>query len=359
MAKMVFTESEKVVIYGLTQNADQTDSALASRFGLKLSTVTSIRRRLMDSKHIPFVNFPAFSKLGCEMIVQLYGSTNPGLPPEIKDGLHLGFLDETPGIFDSISTEGFISMSGVFRDFSEFLLALDRYDRVFDGVHALEKANLSIAFFPFRVSRVCYWYNFAPGLHRIFNLSIPKPQPNRPIQVKVENVALSSIEKATLVKLIEYPNATDPELARLMGKSRQTAFNVRKRLMAKEMFRRVCVPLLFTWNIDFIAYVHIHFRPNIDPETRANILREDWMNLSWYTLERESEAFTAYIFRDYKDYAYEMQRMMKPLVESGVLKKEPHVMLVSTAAARELRDCSFAPLLRKLLGMTQSESIED
>jgi DNA-binding Lrp family transcriptional regulator len=351
-----FRESEKLVIYGLAQDAQLTDSSLARRFGMKESTASSIRRRLMDSRNIYFANVPSFHKLGCEIFVQLYGSTNPAIPKDIKDMAHLSFLDETPEVFDSVSGEGFIMMSAVFRSFSDYLLAIDRYERHFMGPRSAERADLRSVFFPLQISKLRYSYNFAPGLHRIFNLDVPKPEPKRPQQYGVEEVDLSPIEKRTLVNLAEYPHATDAQIAQIIGKSRQTVTNIRKRLERKGMFTRVCIPLLFTWNIDLIAFVHTRFKPDVDLDLRASLSREDWINLSWYTVEREAEAYTTYMFKDYKDYVDEMQRMMKPLLESNVLKGDPHVSLVSTAAAKELRDCYYAPGVRKFVGLGSDEA---
>jgi hypothetical protein len=61
------------------------------------------------------------------------------------------------------------------------------------------------------------------------------------------------------------------------------------------------------------------------------------------------------MFRDYKDYLSEMQRMMRPLIEADVLRGDPHISLVSTAAAKELRDGHYGPLLRKLLGLAEQD----
>ena len=346
-----FRESEKLVIYGLTQDAQLTDSSLARRFGMKESTVSSIRRRLMDSRNIYFANVPSFHNLGCELIVQLYGSTNPAVPKEVKDAAHLTFMDSTPEIFDSVSGEGFIMMSGIFRDFSDYITALDRYDRHFASVRAAERAELQSVFFPLAISKVRYSYNFAPGLHRIFGLDVPKPQPKRPEHFDVKDVELSVIEKRTLVNISEYPHATDAQIASLVGKSRQTVTNIRKRLERKGMFTRVCIPLLLTWNIDLIAFVHLRFKPGLDSEARDSLSQGDWVDLSWYTLERESEAYTSYMFKDYRDYVAEMQRMLTPLVESGVLREDPTISLISTAAAKELRDCHFASMVRKSVGL--------
>jgi DNA-binding Lrp family transcriptional regulator len=346
-----FRESEKLVIFGLTQDAHLTDCSLARKFGMKESTVSSIRRRLMDSRQIYFANVPSFHKLGCELFVQLYGSTNPAVPKDVKDTSHLAFLDETPEVFDSVSGEGFIMMSAVFRSFSDYLAAIDRYDKHFMGIHAAERADLRSVFFPLSTSRIRYTYNFAPGLHRIFNLDVGKPEPEKPENYAMESVDLSIMEKRTLIDLAEYPHATDAQIAQMLGKSRQTVTNVRKRLERKGMFTRVCIPLMFTWNIDLIAYVHLRFKPDIDLESRDELSKEDWIGLSWYSAERDTEAYVTYMFKDYKDYVSEMQRMMKPLLEGNLLRSDPNISLVSTAAAKELRDCYFSPMARKFVGL--------
>lgn len=348
-------ESEMLVIYQLMQDATLTDAALARRSGMKESTVSSIRRRLMDSRHIYFSNVPAFHKLGCTLFVQMYGSTSPAVPKDVKDSAHYSYLDQTPEVFDSASGEAFIMMSGAFQSFSDYLLALDRYERFFSGIRSAERADLRSAYFPLRISDVCYTYNFAPPLHRIFEIDAPPPEPSLPEMHEPESVELSLMEKRTLVSLVEYPHATDAQIAQLMGRSRQTVTNVRKRLSRKGMFKRVCIIPLVLWNIDLIAYVHLRFKPDVDPDVRRQLSAADWINLSWYTLERQSEAHVTYMFKDYKDYVSEMQRMLKPLVEADVLRGDPHISLVSTAAAKELRDGHYGPLLRKLFGLADQD----
>ncbi|HEX9908481.1 MAG TPA: helix-turn-helix domain-containing protein [Thermoplasmata archaeon] len=347
-----FRESEKIVIYGLAQDAYLTDASLARKFGMKESTVSSIRRRLMDSRNIYFLNVPSFHKLGCELFVQMYGQTNPAVPKDIKDMAHLSYFDKTPEVFDSTSGEGFIVMSAVFRNFSEYLVAIDRYASHFIHGHSAEKADLKSVFFPVEISRVCYTYNFAPGLHRIFGIDVPRPVPKVPRQLDVTAADLSTMEKRTLVYLTEYPHSTDAQIAQLLGKSRQTVTNIRKRLERKEMFARVCIPLLITWDIDLYAYVHLRFRQDLDPEVRWELSNEDWIHQSYYTMERDTEAYCNYLFKDYKDYVTEMQRMMKPLLDAGVLREEPHISLVSTVAARELRDGHFSGVLKRLVRFT-------
>lgn len=344
-------ESERLVILGLMQDANLTDAALAKRCGMKESTVSSIRRRLMDSRLIYFTNTPSFHRLGCQMFIQVSGSTNPAVPRDVKDQTHLRFLDETPEVFDSASGEGFIMMSGVYRDFSDHLVSLDRYERIFSNNHASERADLRAAYYPLAISRVCYTYNFAPGLHRIFGLDVPPPAPNRPVRLQPECAILSPVEKRTLVSLVEYPHATDAQIAQIMGRSRQTVTNVRKRLKRKGMYTRTCIIPLVLWNIELIAYVHIRFKPDIDAAQRAELCGLDWVNMSWFTLERDTEAHATYMFKDYRDYLAEMQRMMKPLMESGVLKGDPSISLVSTAATKELRDGHYGPMVRKLVGL--------
>ncbi len=344
-------ESERLVIFGLMVDANLTDAALAKRCGMKESTVSSIRRRLMDSRLIYFTNTPSFHKLGCQLFVQMFGSTNPAVPRDVKDQTHLRFLDETSEVFDSASGEGFIMMSGVYRDFADYLIATDRYEMTFSGLHSSERADLRAAFYPLSISRVCYTYNFAPGLHRIFGLDVPAPVPNRPVRHQVECQPLSPVERRTLVNLVEYPHATDAQIGQLMGRSRQTVTNVRKRLERKGMYTRTCIIPLVLWNIELIAYVHLRFRPDIDADRRAELSEMDWVNMSWFTLERDTEAHATYMFKDYRDYLTEMQRMMKPLMDSGALKGDPIISLVSTTATKELRDGHYGPMVRKLVGM--------
>jgi DNA-binding Lrp family transcriptional regulator len=91
-----FLPSEMMVILGLSEDADRTDAEIAEKYGMNKGTVASVRRRLLDSGAIYFVNVPSFNKLGCELMAFHMGTTDPGVSSETKANNYLEFCDGAP-----------------------------------------------------------------------------------------------------------------------------------------------------------------------------------------------------------------------------------------------------------------------
>ncbi len=92
------TKNEQTVLWGLTKYPEVNDSDLSCKLGVKLSTLTSIKRRLFEEGYYRYITIPQVNKLGCELLAVIYSQFNPVIPLEER----VKTTKKTIEVFDEI-----------------------------------------------------------------------------------------------------------------------------------------------------------------------------------------------------------------------------------------------------------------
>jgi len=346
--KKQLSQPERMVLFALAEDGMRTDSEVAERVGMKESTVGAHRRSLIKDGHVKIANYPAFHKLGCEFLVEFFGRTNPAIPLDDKNEVYTRFFSRNPQIFDAVSGEGFLMASSAFTKVADLLTFNERHDIFFEHLPT-SKGLLEVAIFPFEISRCSYFYNFAPCLHRILDVDVSEPAGRRPKFHKFECPELSKVETKVFLEMLEFPTATDADIASRTRRSRQSVTSLRNSFLERELFIRTAVPTLSSVEFGAVAYVHLRFKPSVTLEKKNSVAGDDWWKQSCYTLERNSEVFAVYPFASFKEYSSLMGEYIGPFDRAGVLAQHPEIFVVSSENIVDLVDCAFAPLVKRIL----------
>lgn len=339
---------KRLVLFALAEDGSRTDVEVAERTGMKESTVGLHRRELLKEGHMRYVNFPSFEKLGCEMLVEFYGNTNPAISADIKIKAYKEFFEQTPQVFDAISGVGFVRASSAMVSVSELVEFRDKHDAFFENARS-SKAAIMSTIFPFDVSRCSYVYNYGPFLHRAFGLEIPDPR-SMPIERrKREKTPLTKAEARTFVEIVRSPMATDAEIGGRIHRSRQSVTDMRNDFLEQGLYTRTVIPTLISAEFGPTAYVRLKFRPGAKFEAKMSAAGDDWWRQACYILERDSEILGIYPFADFAEYKALMNKFIGPFQQSGLLAEEPEIITVSRENTVDLVECSFVPLVSLLL----------
>ncbi|OGS42783.1 MAG: hypothetical protein A3K67_01745 [Euryarchaeota archaeon RBG_16_62_10] len=341
-------KGERLVLFALAEDGNRTDAQVADRVGLKESTARMHRKRLMGEGHVAFVNFPSLHKLGFELIAQFFGHTNPAVTIEDRNCTYREFFRRNPSVFDSVAGESFMMASAAFSDISEFLMFVERRDSFFEDI-PWSASFLRTAVFPFDISRCAYLYNFAPCLDRILGLGMRDIRAVSPKPLRRGAPELSKTEAKAFVEMIRSPNATDAEIASRIGRSRQTATEMRNSFLSRGLYTRVAVPTLRSEEFGALAYVHLSFRSGATYERKVRVAGDGWWRHSCYTLERNAELFGVYPFSGFKEYSQLMHSFVGPFQEEGLVASDPEIFVVSHDNLVDLADCEFAPLIGRVV----------
>lgn len=347
-----FLPSEMAVILALTEDANRTDAQVADIHGMNKGTVASVRRRLMDSGAIQFVNVPSFNKLGCELMSFHVGSTDPAVPAETKANNYIEFCEGTPSVFHGMIGGGNVSFLNVFKDATDLESFLQDHNRFFSGTRRPSRAKLETAMFPYRLTRGTYATNFAPTVHNYFKLDVPPPKPRIVVSESVSTPDLSKNEARTLIEMVADPTSSDRQLASKVGLSRQAVTRIRRKLFEERYLTQVCIPRLYKWGFEIYAVTHSKFSMDLRWDIRIKSQPKDVAALSFMTLSKADQAVSNHMVATYQEYTEKMEGMQGWFHKMKVFDENPRIEVFSLERTTELRSFDFLPAVKNLLRET-------
>ena len=342
------TLTERKVLFAFVEEARRTDAEVAERTDLKESTVRSCRQNLIKDGHLRFVNFPAFHKFGCNLVVSHFGDTSLASSFETKNEAYRTFFRMNPHVVDAVSSSDFIAFLGIFRGLSEYLLFWDRHNRFFKDERIL-RAPIEPALFPIEISRWPIGYNYAPSFHRILGLDLQDPVARMPQVLDGQSVKLSKVERETFIAAISEPNATDAHIAQAVGRSRARVTEITNRFTKDGLLEHFGLAAMLSPEFGATAFVHLKFHPDVSFKKKSLVAGDDWWRQSTVTYHRDSEVQAVYPFCDLKECMSLLKQYISPFKSEEMLAQEPFVRVVLEETSIDLIDSAFAPLMRQLV----------
>ena len=344
-----FLPFEKLVIVSMVEDPDRTDMEIAEIHGMSVSTVASVRRRLIDAGALFYINVPSFHKLGCEMLAFHKGPLDPAVSNEVKASHYMEFCVASPQIFDAIIGSQSLVFMSVLRDSAELEDLMLRHGRFFSGMRKPSKARLSNTAFPYKVSKGTYTTNFAPLVHRFFDLDTPRPAPHPPVSVEVTTPDLSENEQNVLMALVEHPAAPDREIASIVGLSRQAVTRIRHKLQEEEYYTFICVPRLYRWGFEIFTTIHVRFAADFAWSDRYDEQPSEPIDYSFFSLLKPDEAVASHMISTFHDYTRGLEDSLAWYHKEKAFDGEPDITLMSLEHCVEIKTFEFGPALRNLL----------
>ena len=351
MKKAELTSKEQLMLYGLANYPQYTDRQLSEKLDLKHSTVTSIRHRLRENEYFRTLVIPRLQNMGCEMLVVIYTNFSPLIPLEER----VEITGETIEVFDEIflsvgeEDKGF-SMS-ISKDYATIGKINDIRTRTFGGRGLLEDKYPNMIVFPFDISKIYRFFDFAPLLKSSFSLDLePEEKVKNVGFVNKEEASFSDTEKHVYCMLVKYPEMSDNNIGRELGVSRHTVSRLRRDFERNKLMRKINLPNLKKIGFEIMTFYHIHFDPSNPPDIETDDLALLINDSSIFMASRMFEAFMLSVHVDYDDYKKDKTRVMQVLKENKWIAQDPLIRTYSLGSLIFIKDFKFAPITKKIVG---------
>jgi len=349
--KYTLTEKEKKVLFGLTKYPNHSDKEIAKILSLNHSTVTSIRNRLREKDFFRKIIIPRMQNMGCQMLVAIYTNFSPLIPLEERVEITGKTIEVFDEVFFSIGEQdkGFsLSLS---QDYATIGKINDVRTQTFGGRGLLEEEYPNMVVFPFDISKVYRFFDFAPLLRKNLDLKFFNDIDVGNIAFKVtENVVFSDTEKNVLCMLVNSPESSDSSIGRELGVSRHTVSRLRRNFENQSLIRRIVLPNIDKLGFEILSFYHIRFDPrnppNLDSDQHISLLTDS----SVFFACRMFEAVMISIYRDYDDYKRDRNNIMQILKENRWIAKDPIIRTYGLNTLVSIKDFKFAPITQKIVG---------
>ena len=351
MKKYELTNKEKLVLYGLIKFPQLTDRELSEKLEMKHSTVTSIRHRLKENDYLRKLILPRLKNMGCEMLVVIYTNFSPLIPLLERIDITGKTIEVFEEIFLSVGEQdkGFsLSLS---KDYATIGRINDIRTQTFGGRGLLEDEYPNMVVFPFDISKIYRFFNFAPLLNNSFNLDFESEFEVEEIDFSgVENLILSDIEKNTYCMLISYPDFSDSDIGRELGVSRHTISRLRRKFEDTDVMRRLTIPNFVKLGFEILAFYHIRFDPRNPPKMEDDEASTLMSDSTVFFACRRFEAVMISIYSNYDDYKSDMMKIMQILKENQWIAEDPMIRTYGLSSMIFIKDFKFAPIASKIIG---------
>ncbi len=347
MAKRGLTANEKQVLYGLVRHPVLNDRELSEHLGVKVSTVTAIRRRLRHADYFATRRVPMLHRLGWELLVG--GSARLDLTqgsqalPRLRELLR----DRFPGLFHVVASADHVSFLGFAHNYTAARKEFDELRSSLDRAKLLGDGDVALSAFPMSLSIVPSFFDFSHSLALAFG--IDDRSPLRMDHAKSGDIELTRKETEVLKGLVRFPELSDKALAQRVKVSRQAVSKMRREFEGEGLLRTVRIPNLRLLGFELYITAFARFGPSAPLRARVEgferLLRS---TPSFFLASDESEAMVIGTSRSYEEYAVLNAGLTKHFKERGLLAGDPQVHVGLTASTEILRNCEFGPLVQTL-----------
>jgi DNA-binding MarR family transcriptional regulator len=341
------TRNDELVLYGLARWPDLNDEELSAKIDVKRSTVTAIRNKLARDGVYTRHNVPDLERIGCELLVASYCDFSPLTPWSKREA----YVSEDPELFYRISTDASRLSIVAAENFTEVKRYLDSVTSRHATHGFLFSEGVRYVYFPFALSSLIMFYNFARLLNKRFELgfdddSVPDLAP------KKRRVRLSDTEKQALYIMVEYPRANDRDIAEKISVTRQTVNNVRRRMISEGLLKTVVFPDLAKLGFELIAFTHADIYPGVTLDKRWDNAMEVVREGSQYLIvSGNTESIMLSAFGNYTDFERTHEEILGLYSKSNFLARAPTIKIYPKNDIRNHMKLRCGPLVKKVLGI--------
>ena len=348
MKSISLTPNEQRVLYGLVRYPSLNDSELSSQIDVKLSTLTSIKRRLHDQQVFRQLLVPLLNRLGSELLAVIYTQFNPVIPLEER----VSITKKTIEVFDEIFFSTGEQEKGFSISLAKNYSSIGRIDDIrtetFGSLGLLEKEYPSEVIFPFESSEIIRFFDFSRVLESMFNLEDSDKKRSDIDEFKIDGFhSLSSKEKKVYTSLVQFPTATTQQIGEKVGLSRHTVSRMKKKFFDLHLLKHLTIPDLKQLGFEILAFYHYQFSPGKAP-SMDDILYLDAPS-TVFLARRKYEIVMISAYQTYQDYKEDKMEKIRFLKENDFISYTPLVRKYMFERMVFMKNFVFHPIANKII----------
>ena len=346
--KNQLTKNEKKVLYGLVKFPEKNDKELSKLLDVKLSTFTSIKKRLISQKLLRTINIPLLHHLGCELLAVIYTQFNPVIPLEERVKTTKSTIEVFEEIFYSIGEQekGFsISLS---KNYTNIGRINDIRTETFGKVGLLEDEYPNEIVFPFEISKIIRFFDFSRIIKEFFNLDEIKDGNEKYLWFdSKKEISLNSKEIKVYLEIINNPNLTTQKIGENVGLSRHTVSRMKKGFFENGLIKSITIPNLKKLGFEILAFYPINFNPNKHPRDKDIDFLDT--NPTVFYAKREFKGIIISAYPTYQSYKEDKMHKIRYLKENDLIVDTPAVGKYMYERMVVIKDFNFSAISKKLL----------
>jgi len=356
----------------MVSHPEMNDHELSELLKERISTITSIRRRLKERGFFRKIRIPIIYNLGCELLVVSSGQFTPR-------PIKTNFVDSlknptTTTVFSLCGTHDCLSL-GVAKDYSTARRNIDRLMIRAEFEEAIEPSSWSVNYLPFGVMSDLVFFDFEPMVRAAFNISTDDPlyktvgATREVLQLKdsvsIEEGAriverMSRIERKVFTGLFENPELPDKGIAEKIKVSRQAISKMRKRFEEMDMLRDAVIPNLSMLDLSLFVLTRYDLGSGMSEKERVALLRRIKTRVPYFILFGTKDiVYGITAFKSFEAFEAAIKGINNYIEDNGLPVTMPMAMPFSTKDLHYISSLDLLPVVKDLLGLGGTSTPSD
>jgi hypothetical protein len=348
------SRNEQLVLYHLVRYPDLPDKEVLNKIGMKQSTYSTLKKKLAEEGYFYTSYTPIYHHLGAELLVVWYVTLNRKTRTEDRLTITRDRLLQAADILCIVSESNQAILISVSRNIAEHIDISDRLVQLYEEHDFLE--DIHMVYFPFNVSSIFSFFDFAPMLNRIFQVE-PEAKvldysivDSRLARCEVKPLEMNELEKKVYLGLVRHPELSDSLLSSRIGCSRQVFTRIKQRFLDEERIKKQRVVSLEKLGFRVLAMIHSRFNPlKPIPEREICVQRLSLMQTPVFNVARNPESVMLVAFRNFEEFKSLHNEFVSFCTQHDTLRGEPATLVLSIPRIFEIKWLVYEPLVRKIL----------
>ncbi len=347
------SKNEQQVLYHLVRYPKLSDREIYTAIEMKQSTYSTIKKKLRKEGYFYSAYIPVFQHLGCELLVVWYVTLNRKTKTDDRLAITREHLLNANEIFTIVSESNQAVLLSVSKNIADHVKVSDLIVQLYEENDFLE--DIHYVLFPFEVTSIFSFFDFAPLLKRIFDLkheSLQFGDASFPSKAKcqVKKPEMSNLEKRVFLGLVRYPEMSDSLLSKKIGCSRQVFARMKSRFLDEKLITKRRIVSLERLGFNILAMTHSKFNPLEPLPVRLKCVRNiSTFRTPLFNIARDPESIMITAFRDFEEFKVLHNDFVSFCSKNDILRGEPTTILLSIPRIFEVKWLVFEPLVKRIL----------
>jgi len=221
------TVKQKIALWGLIKYPALNDRETSDKIRMKLSTLTTIRYKMLQDKIYKMVNVPVVNRLSFEtaaFFLLRLGPSAKNKPIPIKK-------DEFPNIVYIAHDRTRLLAFGFYLNYTSAEADLHELASRLQKAKMLARTGHWTRFLPLKNYDIPNYFEMSQFVNAGLELNKPEAVTIKGSIFEGDPIHLSSFERKVLKELVEFPDETDVQLSKNLNITRSTVARIRQRLL--------------------------------------------------------------------------------------------------------------------------------
>jgi DNA-binding MarR family transcriptional regulator len=350
MATSDLNQNAKTVLYGLVKYPEFNDRELSEALNIKKASVSVIRNRLKTDEYFRPKTIPCVHKLGYKILNVGYTHFTPSVSRDIIRRVGKGMVEQFVDIFYAV----YGLDQGMGFSFTENFHEAKEKMALIESFLAKHDMNDDVTFksllFPFKLTSVLSFFNFAPILKRHFEIELEdqESEGNGICLREMDDVKLTLNEKLVLYGITKYPELNNTKLGLLFDIPPKTISAIKRRLEKQGLIVKLNIPNLEKLGFQILSLFHGRFKPGNTADTKKEMVEKMLIGTPHIlAIVEDVDCVVLSIYKNYSEFKSVNNRVSRFLSNMELFQEEPTVLQFSIPSTKLVRDLECASMIQR------------